>query len=102
MKKHDKMIERLYAEVDEGRLLASMMAVFEMRRKRSGLSSEFRLGGDPLEILDEFLRSSSIEQLKMLRQIAESLIVERVEPEEVEACEGLDVVDEIVQPPTQH
>jgi|SRR5262249_3155075 len=107
-KKREAMIERLYAEVGEEKLVVMMGMVFQARRKRAGLNEYFRLGNDQCQIkqmLDEFLQSASLRQLKMLQKMADGIIEEIVgDPTEIEKQEKakLETITEVVKPPIKH
>jgi hypothetical protein len=59
--KRDAMIEKLRQDFPAPHLIAVMIAVFKMRRKRAGLDPEnFDPGSDLDAQLDEFMKSSSI------------------------------------------
>jgi len=85
-----------------------MGMVFQERRKRTGQSEYFRLGNDQWQIkqmLDEFLQSASLRQLRMLQKMA-SGILEEIVPfqteEEKRESAKLETITEVVKPPIKH
>jgi hypothetical protein len=77
--------------------------IFQDRRERAGLNIKFRLG-NPVELLEEFLASASIRQLKILRDVVKGVIVEEVVevPIGEKEREQLENITEVVKPPTEH
>ena len=77
--KRDAMIEQLRLEIPTERLMAAMISVFQVRRERAGLDANNFGVSNPLQRLDEFMKSCSMRQLKLLRGIAKRMILEEVQ-----------------------
>ena len=57
---------------------------------------------NPEQILDEFLRTASIRQLGLLREMAGGMKMELVKEKDIPKPEGkVDVITEVVKPPTE-
>jgi hypothetical protein len=71
MAQRDALIAKLREDFPLAVLVAAMGAVLQRRRERAGISTDipFRIT-EPEKQLDEFLQSSTTEQLKILRKIA--------------------------------
>jgi hypothetical protein len=104
-KKRDAMIAKLRADFTEIILVGCMMHVFKIRRERAGLNADnFRLENSG-QLLDEFLQSLSIRQLKLVREMAKGarIEVEKVTDQEIKELEkSEELITEVVEPPTEH
>jgi hypothetical protein len=78
MGKH-KLIAEIRRKVPMPRLVGAMAAVFQARRERAGLDPDNFEISEPEKQLDAFMQSCSIQQLRMLREIAEGLTLESVD-----------------------
>jgi hypothetical protein len=101
--KREKMIARLYDDFPPGALVVAMAQVFQQRRERAGMEAPFR-SSNPMELLEEFLATLNVEQLKIFRKIAKSVgpgkrMLELEIPDEVKQVEE---ITEVVKPPTAH
>jgi len=61
------MIAKLRQDIPTHFLVIAMGLVFQARRKRKGMSSEFAIE-NPEQQLDAFLQTCTVRQLKMLRE----------------------------------
>jgi len=65
------LIEEIRREVPVERLFAAMLAVLRMRREKAGWGEAMEVEvSDGDRTLDEFLKTCSVRQLKLLRGIA--------------------------------
>jgi hypothetical protein len=99
--KRDAMIARLREDFNDIILISCMTQVFRVRRERAGVNADFALE-NPRELLDEFLASSSVRQLKILREVAKGMRFEEAPPEDKQPDRPTEVITEVVKPPTAH
>jgi hypothetical protein len=65
------LIEEIKREVPFERLVAAMLAVLRMRREKAGWGEAMEMEvSDEDRMLDEFLKTCSVRQLKLLRKTA--------------------------------
>jgi hypothetical protein len=108
-KKREAIIAKLHAEVGVEKLAACMMFVFQKRRERAGQNPDFRLGGEQVEpMLEDFLQTCSMQQLRKLCKIADLIPSEVVtDPQELKEIRAagkdkVEVITEVVKPPMEH
>ena len=74
MSKRDDLALKIVKTVPKTRLIAASLFIIRERRKRAGLGEEFAMEGEDVEALvTDVIHEASIQQLKILRDLALSL-----------------------------
>jgi hypothetical protein len=89
-RKRDAAIAKLREDIPARLLMLAMGFVFQGRRKKAGISDDVVFAIDnPQQELDKFLKTCSMKQLKMLREIANGIVeVGNATPEELETLKS--------------
>jgi hypothetical protein len=76
-KKRDALADEIRCEVPLPALAATIGFIIQARRERAGMDPEFSITGDVGQVVDEFMKTATIRQLKLLRQMALDLEEEK-------------------------